>query len=46
MIKGLECFEDDEVTLPKVKKLACPIFPLIVQVNHPTRLEDNSASVP
>ena len=43
MRKGSECSEDDDVTLSKVRKPSRPLSPLIVQVNHQTRREDNPA---
>ena len=44
MSKGQECSEDEEATLPKVKKLTRPLSLQTVQVNHPTRREENTTS--
>ena len=43
--KGPEYSEDDEATLIKVKKLTLQLSHLIVRFNHPTRREDNPASL-
>ena len=44
--KGPAYSEDEEATLPKVKKPTCPIsLWLIVPINHPTRREDKQASL-
>ena len=41
--KVLEYPEDEEATLPKVKKSTRPLSPRIIAVNHPMRREDNPA---
>ena len=43
--KGPEYSEDNDATLQIVKKPTRPLSLLIVQVNHPTRPEDNPASL-
>ena len=43
MSQAPEYSEDDEAK-PKIKEPTHPLSPLIVQVNHPTRREDNPAT--
>ena len=43
--KGQECSEDDDATLPKAWKPTRSLSPKINSVNHPTRREDNPASL-
>ena len=39
--KDPECSEDEEATLPRIKKPIYPLSPLIIHMNHPTEREDN-----